>query len=143
MLSCRERFVRVSTDVRRDADMNGEPMALRAVLVDDDDRFRALARRALESEGVEVVAEVDHGADVLATVLRCCPDVVLLDIGLPDVDGVDVARQLATEAAGPAVILISTRDREYGDRVTARLAAGYLPKDELSLAAIVELIGSR
>lgn len=116
-------------------------MPLRVVLVDDDERFRAMARRTLESDGVDVVAEVETGGGTLDAVLRWRPDLVLIDIGLPDIDGLEVARQIGAEAAGAAVILISTRDAEYGGRVAAGLAAGYLPKDELSLAAIVELIG--
>ena len=117
-------------------------MALRVLLVDDDERFRAMARRTLESDGVDVVAEVANGVETLAAVLQWRPDIVLLDIGLPDIDGLDVARQLRTEAAEPVVILISTRDVQYGSRVAAGLASGYLPKDELSLAAIVGLVGS-
>lgn len=114
---------------------------MRVVLVDDDERFRAMARRTLEADGVDVVAEVENGAGALAAVRRWKPDIVLLDIGLPDVDGLDVARQLATDAIGCTVILISTREVEYGSRVAIGLAAGYLPKDVLSLAAIAELVG--
>lgn len=114
-------------------------MALRVVLVDDDDRFRAVARRTLIADGVDVVAEVDDGADALAAVARWAPDVVLLDIGLPGIDGLEVARRLRAEGGGPVVILISTRDVAYGVRVAAGLAAGYLPKAELSLQAIVGL----
>jgi CheY-like chemotaxis protein len=114
-------------------------MALRVVLVDDDERFRAVARRTLVADGVDVVAEVDDGADALAVVALWGPDVVLLDIGLPGIDGLEVARRLRAEGAGAAVILISTRDVAYGDRVAAGLAAGYLPKAQLSLQAILEL----
>ncbi|HEX3705039.1 MAG TPA: response regulator transcription factor [Mycobacteriales bacterium] len=116
-------------------------MALRTVLVDDDDRFRAMARRLLESEGIEIVAEVATGGATLDAVRTCQPDVVLLDIGLADVDGTDVARQLQSECPGIAVVLISTREAEYGSRVAAGIAAGYLPKDELSLAAITDVLG--
>jgi CheY-like chemotaxis protein len=115
-------------------------MSLRVLIVDDDDRFRAVARRSLESEGIDVVAEVDTGAGTFAAVLRWRPDVVLLDLGLPDIDGVEVARQLTADP-GPTVILISTREAQYGIRIAAGLAAGYLPKDDLSLAAIEGLIG--
>lgn len=117
-------------------------MTLRVVLVDDDRRFRAMARRALVADGVEVVAEAEDGARGLLAVAQWRPDVVLLDIGLPDIDGLEVARRLRSEGGGPIVILISTRDVDYGRRVAAGLAAGYLPKEELSLAAILELTGS-
>jgi DNA-binding NarL/FixJ family response regulator len=114
-------------------------MPLRVVLVDDDGRFRAMACRALVAEGVDVVAEVEEGEEAQDAVARWRPDVVLVDIGLPGIDGMEVARRLGAEAGGPTVILISTRDVAYGRRVAAGLAAGYLPKDGLSLAAILEL----
>ena len=117
-------------------------MPLRAVLVDDDERFRAMARRTLVAEGIEVVGESANGADASGAVAHWRPDLVLLDIGLPDVDGLEVARRLGAAGDGPVVILISTRDVDYGRRVAAGLAAGYLPKDELSLAAILEIVGS-
>jgi CheY-like chemotaxis protein len=115
-------------------------MPLRVILVDDDDRFRAMARRTLESEGVDVVAEVANGRDTRDAVRRWRPDVVLLDIGLPDVDGLEVARQLRDDGGGAAVILISTRDVEYGSRIATGAATGYLAKDGLSLAAVQDLL---
>lgn len=116
-------------------------MSLRVVLVDDDERFRAMACRALLADGVEVVAEVENGEDAFDAVAQWRPDVVLLDIRLPGIDGLQVARQLHAEDGGPAVILISTLDAAYGRRVAAGLAAGFLPKDELSLTAILEVAG--
>lgn len=115
-------------------------MSLRVLIVDDDARFRAVACRTLAIEGVDVVAEVGNGRDAAGAVARCRPDVVLLDIGLPDIDGLEVARGLGTVEAGPVIILISTRDVAYGRRVARGLAAGYLPKDRLSLQAILEII---
>ena len=114
---------------------------MRVVLVDDDERFRAMARRALVADGVEVVAEAGNGEDAFAAIDECRPDVVLLDIRLPGIDGLEVARQLRAEDGGPVVILISTLDVAYGRRVAAGLAAGFLPKDELSLAAMLEISG--
>lgn len=115
---------------------------IRVVLVDDDDRFRAVARRILAADGADVVAEAATGADALRAVAECRPAVVLLDVGLPDIDGLEVARRLGAGGDGPMVILISSRDVTYGRRVATGIAAGYLPKDELSLSAIMELIGS-
>lgn len=114
-------------------------MPLRVLLVDDDERFRVAACRALHADGIDVVAEVSNGLDVVSAAARWQPDVVLLDIDLPDIDGLEVARRLLTEDPGPVVILISTRDAAYGRRVAAGLAAGYLPKDRLSLQAILDL----
>ncbi len=118
-------------------------MSLRVVLVDDDERFRAMACRALLADGVEVVGEADNGEDAFEAVAHWRPDVVLLDIRLPGIDGLQVARQLQVEQAGPVVILISTLDVAYGRRVAAGLAAGFLPKDEISRAAILEIAGLR
>ncbi len=115
-------------------------MTLRVVIVDDDRRFRALARRTLVADGIEVVAEAEDGADALGGMAAWAPDVVLLDIGLPDLDGVEVARRLGSEPGAPAIVLISTREVEYGRAVASGVAAGYLPKDELSLAAILALV---
>jgi DNA-binding NarL/FixJ family response regulator len=116
-------------------------MTLRVVLIDDDERFRALARRALAAEGVEVVGEAGNGEDAVGTVARWRPDVVLVDIRLPGIDGVEVARRLRAEDDESAVILISTCDASYGRRVASGLAAGFLPKEELSLVAILGITG--
>lgn len=121
--------------------MLNERTSLRVVLVDDDDRFRAMACRALVADGVDVVAQAENGEDAFDAIAHWRPDVVLLDIRLPGIDGLEVARQLRVEEGGPVVILISTLDAAYGRRVAAGLAAGFLPKDELSLAAILEVAG--
>lgn len=117
-------------------------MALRVVLVDDDPRFRALARRSLVSEGVDVVAEAGSGAQAVDLIADWEPDVALIDIQMPEVDGVEVARRLMDAGTASIIILISTRDQAYGDRMASGLAAGYLRKDHLSLAAILELAPS-
>lgn len=115
-------------------------MPLRVVLVDDDQRFRTMAHRALAAEGVDVVAEVGDATGAAQAVATWQPDVVLIDIRMPGIGGVEVARQLREQVDGPVVILISTIDLAYGRRLAAGVAAGYLPKDEISLAAIRELV---
>jgi CheY-like chemotaxis protein len=119
--------------------MDAGVMALRVVLVDDDPRFRALARRSLVAEGVDVVAEAGSGAEALDLVMHWEPDVALIDIQMPEVDGVEVARRLMNAGGGAVVILISTRDQAYGDHLADGLAAGYVQKEHLSLQAILEL----
>jgi CheY-like chemotaxis protein len=119
-----------------------EHMALRVVIVDDDRRFRDTARRALAAEGVEVVAEVQEGAAAAEAVRTWQPDVVLVDVRMPGVDGPEVARRLRQQGGAAAVILISTIDGEHGRRVAEGIAAGFLPKDELSLAAIQRVLGA-
>src|SRR5262245_6916718 len=115
-------------------------MAIRVLLVDDDARFRRLARRALTADGIEVVGEAADGAEALRMAATLAPDVVLLDIGLPGMDGTEVARRLPDPPEGPAVILISSRGVDYGDRMAQGVAArGFIPKDALSSAAVRDL----
>ena len=116
-------------------------MRLRVVLVDDDERFRSRARRALAADGVDVVAEAGNGEEAIGTVARWRPDVVLVDIRLPGIDGLEVARRLRADDGGSAVILLSTCDAAYGRRVATGVAAGFLPKEDLSLAAILGITG--
>lgn len=115
-------------------------MTVRVVIVDDDSRFLATARRALEAEGVVVLAAVGSGADAAAAVRRCYPDAVLVDVRMPGIDGLEVARRLPLKDGSPVVILISTIDVDHGRLLAEGVAAGYIPKDELSLAAITEFL---
>lgn len=116
-------------------------MPLRILLVDDDERFRVAARRALVADGAEVVAELGGGARIREAIAAWRPEVVLLDIGLPGISGVLVARHLREVEDGAVVILISTRDVAHGRRIAEGVASGYLRKDQLSLAAILRLLG--
>ena len=113
--------------------------AVSILIVDDHDGFRTFARSMLEAAGF-TVAEAATGAEAARSVR---PGLVLLDIQLPDFDGFEVARRLAAQAGGaaqaghPVIVLTSTRDAsDYGSRITSSPAAGFLPKDELSGAAL-------
>jgi DNA-binding NarL/FixJ family response regulator len=111
------------------------------LIVDDHADFRASARALLEADGYEVVAEADDGASGLLMVEQHAPAVVLLDIGLPDLDGFAVADQLAALVDPPAVVLISSRERSaYGRRIDASPARGFLPKRQLSGRALDALL---
>jgi len=111
------------------------------LLVDDDGRFRRIARRMLTEDGLKVVAEAADGRTALEAVSEWTPDVVLLDIGLPDIDGREVARRLREGGSGATVVLISSRDADYGQRVADGVAAGFIPKDELSRERIQAIAG--
>jgi two-component system nitrate/nitrite response regulator NarL len=112
------------------------------LIVDDHAGFRSLARRLLSSGGFDVVGEAADGRAAVAAVCELQPDVVLLDIQLPDIDGFEVLARLQGRPAGPAVVLTSTRDRaDYGERVDGSGASGFIPKAELSGAAMLVVLG--
>ena len=111
------------------------------LIVDDNARFRVRARRWLEAEGWSVVAEAEDGASGMEAARRHSPDVVLLDIGLPDMSGIAVAERLTSEPDAPAVVLTSTHDAaDFGDRLARCGARGFLPKSSLSGEALAALI---
>lgn len=111
------------------------------LVVDDHDGFRVFARRMLEAAGF-TVAEAATGTQATEAALLVRPRLVLLDIQLPDVDGFEVARRLATQApGGPVIVLTSTREAsDYGGLIAASPAAGFLPKDQLSGAALRQFL---
>jgi DNA-binding NarL/FixJ family response regulator len=107
------------------------------LIVDDHALFRRQARAVLEAEGLTVVGEAEDGRAAIAAVRALRPDIVLLDVGLPDIDGFAVAELLALEVPRPAVVLISSREAAtYGPRIDASPVLGFVRKDDLSAAAI-------
>jgi DNA-binding NarL/FixJ family response regulator len=115
-------------------------MALTVLIVDDHPSFRASARVLLEAEGFDVIGEAADGASGIVEAQRLRPDLVLLDVQLPDIDGFDVASRLAN-GAGPAIVLVSSRDSsDFGPLVARSGARGFVPKAELSGARIHELL---
>jgi DNA-binding NarL/FixJ family response regulator len=118
-----------------------QAMRKTVLIVDDHDGFRDSARTLLESEGFEVVGTCANGASAMAAVERLRPDVVLLDVQLPDLDGFAVAERLAAVSHPPSVVLVSSREATaYGPRLEAAAASGFLPKGELTGAALRALI---
>ena len=116
-------------------------MANTVLIVDDHPSFRASARRMLIADGFEVVGEAEDGASALSAVHELAPDLVLLDVQLPDIDGFEVAARIAANGDGPQVILTSSRDRsDFGGLLAASSARGFVPKSELSGRALAALI---
>jgi DNA-binding NarL/FixJ family response regulator len=116
-------------------------MPLSVLIVDDHPGFRASARKLLEGEGFEVVGEAGDGATALRAARELAPDLVLLDVALPDLSGYEVASRLAEDS--PRVVLVSSRDQQdFGRRVMESGAVGFIPKDRLTGEAIHALLGT-
>jgi DNA-binding NarL/FixJ family response regulator len=107
------------------------------LIVDDHAGFRRAARALLEAEGYRVVAESATGGDALEAAHRLHPELILLDVGLPDLDGLEVCRRLA--GTGPTVVLTSSRDASDYPGVERLGARGFIPKSELSGDALAAL----
>jgi CheY-like chemotaxis protein len=118
-------------------------MATSLLLVDDHEDFRRAARRMLEAAGFEVVGEAVDGREALELAALLRPDVVLLDVQLPHLDGIEVADLLHQAGQDrPSVVLISSRDAVvYGGRLERSPARGFLTKAELSGSSLTALLG--
>lgn len=111
----------------------------RTVLVDDDSLFRGWLRSLLEeSKDFEVTGEARNGAECLGLLDTIAPDVVLLDVDMPDRDGLELAGCISTRCPGVRTIVVSSHD----DRVYSRLAAlegavAFIPKSDLSVSSLL------
>lgn len=114
------------------------------LIVDDHPAFRAAAQSLLEAEGFDVVGVAEGGREAVEAVSVLHPDVVLLDVQLPDLDGFEVARRISRHPGSPIVILVSSRSAsDYGHEVERAPARGFIGKNELSGARIAALLGAR
>ena len=117
------------------ARLNEHPaMTRRSILiVDDHPPFRAAVRGLLDGRHFEVIGDVAGGREALVETARLRPDVVIVDIRLPDIDGYEVARRLAAGDDAPAIVLVSTLDAtDVGGRAAASGARGFITKSRLS-----------
>jgi DNA-binding NarL/FixJ family response regulator len=113
------------------------------LIVDDNPGFLANARRLLEAEGFEVVGEARDGHAAIASAQDLEPDLVLLDVQLPDLDGFEVAARLAELGLRSAVVLISTRAAaDYGSLVSDAPVRAFIHKSDLSGAALMEALAA-
>src|SRR5690242_18657690 len=102
------------------------------LIVDDHPSFRAAARFLLETEGFQVVGVATDGESAVAGTLRLAPDVVLLDISLPDMDGFEVAARLHAAGSSSAIVFTSSRDgSDFGALIADSTARGFIPKAEV------------
>jgi DNA-binding NarL/FixJ family response regulator len=118
-------------------------MAWRLLIVDDDPRFRELFRQLVEDRAeFEVVGEASDGNAATAAARELEPDVILLDVNLPDAFGFDLVPELIGDGNGPAVVMTSSRDDDaYEGLAREAGAAGFVSKHDLSAAAIQRLLG--
>ena len=111
------------------------------LIVDDHPSFRGSARAILEADGYEIVGEAETARAALTAVRALHPDVVLLDVQLPDRSGFDVCAELVDDGAAPDVVLVSSRDEcDYGRKIAECGASGFVPKAELSGDVIAKLL---
>ena len=107
---------------------------MKVLIVDDHEGFRASVRRMLEEDGFEVVAEAGSGAEALQAADTWKPELVLLDVQLPDMQVFEVAERLRVNGSAPAVVLTSSHDAsDFGPLVDR---GGFIPKSELSGEAL-------
>jgi DNA-binding NarL/FixJ family response regulator len=112
------------------------------LIVDDHEAFRQSASAMLEAEGFHVIGQAADGPEAVAQAERLRPEVVLLDIQLPNIDGFAVAERLSALREPPRVVLISSRDASaYGQRLGEASARGFITKRELSGEALAALVG--
>jgi DNA-binding NarL/FixJ family response regulator len=112
-------------------------MRRRVLVVDDHPSFRRFATKLLRAGGFEVVGEAEDGASALAAARRLRPELVLLDVLLPDMSGLAVAEALASDSHRATVVLVSSRsESELGRALEESSAAGFLRKSELTAEAL-------
>jgi DNA-binding NarL/FixJ family response regulator len=116
-------------------------MSRRVLVVDDHPSFRRLATKLLEAGGFDVVGEAETGRTALTEARRLHPDVILLDVLLPDTSGFAVAEALADGSGAPVVILVSSRSAsELAAGLERSPARGFIAKRELTAGALAALV---
>jgi len=110
--------------------MDGEPEPLRVVVADDHPFYRRGLARSLTASGVTVVAEAPSGAAALQAVRETSPDVVVMDLNMPGVSGLEATRQVLAEAPETRVLVltVSAQETDIADAIAAG-ACGYVLKD--------------
>lgn len=125
--------------VPRVGTVHGMPTVL---VVDDFPPFRAVARMMLAASGWDVVAEAGSGEDAIAAAADTRPDVVVMDVCLPGIDGMEATRRIVAGLPATVVVLVSSRrEEDLPADVVACGASGFLPKEAFSPDAIASLRG--
>jgi DNA-binding NarL/FixJ family response regulator len=111
------------------------------LIVDDHAAFRALARQVLQADGYDVVGEATDGQTGLDAAGSLQPDVILLDVRLPDMDGFQVACHLACCCTAAVVVTSSSDDPLYPERAVSSGARGFVAKHDVCGAVLDRLLG--
>lgn len=116
---------------------------IRVLIVDDQLPFREASRMVVElSDGFEVIAEATTGLEAveLASTLR--PDLVLMDVQMPGIDGIEATRRICAIDDPPVVIVMSTHESgDYDSAAVAAGALGFLPKSQFGMSTLTEMWG--
>jgi DNA-binding NarL/FixJ family response regulator len=113
------------------------------LIVDDDPRFRVAAARIVCAAGLSVAGEVSDGAQALSAAESLRPAAALVDIGLPDIDGFEVARRLTAGPGAPRVLLTSSDAGPFPARIVAACGAvGFVAKTELQACNLRDYLES-
>ncbi len=105
-------------------------MTVHVLIVDDQEPFRLAARMVVEvTDGFDVVGEAETGEDAVSMAAALHPDLVLMDVNLPGIDGLEATRRILAAHGPPVVLLLSTyEEAEYAPRAAECGAAAYVPK---------------
>lgn len=116
----------------------------RIVIIDDDPAFLATVRLLLEAEGFVVAGEALNGLDGVAAATDLAPDIVLVDVNLPDIDGFEVVERLTREEDAPPVVLTSIRSaHDFGNLVERSRARGFITKADITGEALTGFLEGR